>query len=458
MSETENKNGASKNEEEKKTPPGQSEGEPLLTSAFSRMIELGALAGKVGVSLLAEKTASLFRSETSAKENLAENLIKNAWRVAETLGRLRGAAMKVGQMLSLHEGVLPKEVMEVLSLLQKDAPSIPFSDIMAQVRKNIADPSIFASIEEKAYAAASIGQVHRAKLRDGRQVVLKVQYPGIDEIIKADLKNLKGVLGSIVAMISRTNMDPIWEEMEDRLSEELDYFREASYMKKMAELYRDSPDIIIPEVIEEASGRQVLTTLYTPGISPAEAVSGKYDQALKNRWGIVLFEWVLSCIFRHGILHADPNIANFSFLEDGRVNVYDFGCMKEIPESIVSGYRKIARAGLTGEEGVHQIPEILRNMGIHRAGGKAIDLEMIRPYFELLRQPFGETDYAFGETRIYEKLMELGRTYWYEALDIQFPKHIVFIDRTIGGHFGNLNRLKASARWRDILQKHVFSD
>ncbi len=421
------------------------------------MIELGGLVGRVGVSYIGEKTLSLFQSKEEKEEGLLENWIKNAQRIAETLGRMRGGAMKIGQMLSLHDGFLPKEVTQILAVLQKDAPQISVDQIKKQIKNEVADPYIFKSIEPTAYAAASIGQVHRAVLTDGRSVVVKVQYPGIEEVIYADMKNLRGLLGSLISMISKADMTPVWAEMEDRLYEELDYEMEAKNIEKMGAFSHEMPGILTPKVVPEASGKRVLTMELLEGIPPSEAMSDKYGQELKNKWGAALFEWIVASLFQRRFLHADPNLANFAFRETGEIIVYDYGCMKDISEVIAAGYAGLVRAGLEGEGGLEKIPEILKNMGIHRVNGEMIPVDLARPYFNLLREPVRRSpSYEFGaDNIIYEKLMELGRTYWYEALDIQFPKDIVFIDRTFAGHFGNLNRLRACANWREIIEKYV---
>ena len=181
----------------------------LITSAFGRFVRVGGLVGRVGVSMLGEQAAGLFREGPVRQLKKADNAVRNAARIAETLGQMKGAAMKVGQMLSLHEGLLPPEVSAILSTLQKEAPSVSFDVMERQLRRELDDfDALFESLEPEAFAAASIGQVHRGVLRDGREVAVKIQYPDADRMVKADLVNLKVLLGNLVGLFTDIDFDP----------------------------------------------------------------------------------------------------------------------------------------------------------------------------------------------------------------------------------------------------------
>jgi predicted unusual protein kinase regulating ubiquinone biosynthesis (AarF/ABC1/UbiB family) len=371
---------------------------------------------------------------------------------------MKGAAMKVGQMLSLHEGMLPPEVAEVLRALQKEAPRVPPEVMLYEVEGSLGGKveDLYAELEEEAYAAASIGQVHRGRLHDGRRVAVKIQYPLIDEIVRADLKNLKRLLGSLFGLFSETDFEPLWDELRDRLLEELDYRNEAQNMKTTAELYADVPEIVIPTVVDELSTERILTMEYVGGIDPDEACSSRYPQDLKNRWGQVLFEFQMRGLFELRWLHADPNLANFAFLEDGRVIVYDFGCVKQLPSEISEGYSNLVRAVL--EDDKPAIPESLLKMGVYKTGRIPLPREVCDPYMDLFGQIVrDDPPWVFGEdNEMYERIMDLGAANWSEATDVHFPQDLIFLDRSLAGHFGNLNRLRASAPWRDILSRYVY--
>ncbi len=430
--------------------------EHLITSAFGRFVKVGGLVGRVGVSMLGEQAVGLLREGPTRQLKKAENMVRNAARIADTLGEMKGAAMKVGQMLSLHEGLLPPEVSAVLSVLQKEAPSVPFDELEGQLRRELDNfDALFESLETEAFAAASIGQVHRGVLRDGREVAVKIQYPNAARMVNADLKNLKALLGNLVGLFTEIDFEPIWEEVRERLFEELDYLREAENIRRMAAVHADAPEIIVPYVVREGTTRRVLTMEFVDGISPADAVSDQYPAQLKDQWGVTLFEFTLRCLFKHLFLHADPNFANFAFRKDGKVVVYDYGCMKEIPADLAAGYAALMDAVVNKRKAA--IPDVLRKMGVFKEGGAPLPREMTDPYVDLVQDMVrASPPYTFGEDdSIYETLYELGMSNWQDATDIRFPSDIVFIDRTLVGLFGNLSKLRATGPWRKLLRKYT---
>ena len=429
---------------------------PPKTSPLGRLFELGSLAARAGASTAASYISGLGRPAATREALRLEELVRNARRLVATLGDMKGAAMKVGQMLSLQDAFLPPEVAVVLRSLQGETPSLPLEMVEDQLASELGDPlQIFASFEPEAFAAASIGQVHRAVLRDGRRVAVKIQYPDIDRIVEADLGNLRRVLKGVVALISKVDFEPIWKELQARLREELDYLHEAERIRRMSELHAGVPEIVIPRVVEEASTSRILTMEYEEGLSPDEACSGAIPQELKDRWGLVLFEFLLRGLLENRLLHADPNLANFAFRRDGRVVVYDFGCIKEIPLRRARGYRSLCRTALDGR--IEELPEALKKMGMHRTDGRPIEMDLVRPWaalvLELLRPA---PPYRFGvDDSVATRMFEAARTSLAEAGDVRFPSDIVFVNRTAGGHFGNLSRLRAEGPWRASLERFV---
>ncbi len=410
----------------------------------------------MGASLAIEQVLSLIRSGPSRQAHQLGNLVRNADRIVHALGKLKGAAMKVGQMLSLQDSLLPPEVAEVLRTLQQQAPPIPFQTVKHQLEQELPDwRRTFARLEPRAVAAASIGQVHRGVLHDGRKVAVKIQYPGIDGIIEADLVNLRRLLKSLFSLFTDADFSPIWRELRDRLREELDYLHEAENLRRMAQLYGGSDDVVIPGVVDEATTRRVLTMEYVAGFTPDEACDEGQDQALRDRWGAVLFDFLLRGRFEHRILHADPNLSNFSFLPAGRVVVYDWGCVKSVPRQIARGYREVSRAALDGRRG--EVPVLLQEMGVGTAAGEPLSEELIAPALDVVLEMLDEKrPYRFGEDdQVFRRLLDMKSNRFGEVKDLRFPHHIVFINRTVVGHFGNLSRLRAAARWRRLLEARL---
>ena len=411
--------------------------------------------GRVGASLAASRLLALVQAEPTRQARRSEALVRNAVRIVETLGQMKGGAMKAGQMLSLHADLLPPEVAEVLRALQREAPRVPAEVMEFEVQGALGArfDQLFRAFDRDAFAAASIGQVHRAVLRDGRKVAVKVQYPLIREIIEADLRNLRTLLGAVVGLVSDVDFEPIWREVRDRLREELDYAQEAAHVRRLTALHANVPEIVIPRVVEEATTDRVLTMEFVEGLSPDEACSAAQPPELRGRWGRVLFEFLLRGLLVTRWLHADPNLANFGFLPDGRVIVYDFGCVKRLPDGLAAGYLALTRASLDGRR--EDVPAILHALGVRKQSGSALSRDVTDPYFDLLSQVYRrDPPYTFGgDPGVYQRLFELGLANLGEAADLAFPEDIVFVNRTLAGTFGNLTRLRATADWRGVAEQ-----
>ena len=423
----------------------------LLVSAVARFFALGGAVGRLASALVFQQVLSPARSAETRQEKLLATLVRHTGEITGLLGRLKGGAMKIGQMLSLQEGLLPPEVTAILSALQRDAPSLPFSRLRDRFEAELPEHRLlFESVAEQPLAAASIGQVHRAVLKDGREVVIKVQYPSMESIVRSDLKNLRQlfrIFGGFIAV----DLDPIWDEVGERLNEELDYEREGRQQQAFRERFSDEPRIHVPDVIFEASTRSILTTTYEPGESLSQ--KARADQNERNSVGALLFEFLLEQIFVHQILHADPHPGNFAFRPDGTLILYDFGSIKQVPDFLLSGYRKLLRAGM--ENAPEQIPGILKTMRVHHQDGTPIKLEIVRDYLSAFSPIFGSR-YRFGaDDDLLEKAITLGRRYWLEALGVVFPPDVIFIDRTVAGTLGNLRSLRAESDWRRLLEKHA---
>ena len=178
-------------------------------------------------------------------------------------------------------------------------------------------------------------------------------------------------------------------------------------------------------------------------------------EALLDRWGAVLFDFMLRGLFEHRMIHADPNLANFSFLADGRVVVYDFGCVKSVPPNIVQGYRELSRAALAGRR--FDVPALLAAMGVSTGSGRPVSAELVAPALDFVHKMLDdERPYRFGsDDQLFRQLFDMTTSRFAEAKDIRFPHHIIFVDRTAAGLFGNLSRLRAAAPWRRMLEARI---
>ena len=270
------------------------------------------------------------------------------------LGTMKGAAMKVGQVMSfLDVGLVPEEYREEfqrkLAALRDAAPTVTFKDMRKVIEEELDDrvSNVFEDFDEEPIAAASIGQVYRATLHDGRAVAVKVQYPGVAAAVRSDMQNL----GLILRLAKRIapGMDPkaIGEEIRSRIQEELDYELEAQNQRALARIFRGHPFIVIPGVVTSLSRERVMVSEYVHGTG-FEELKG-YPQEERDRIGEMLFRFYFGCLYRHGQFSGDPHPGNSMLLDDGRLAFFDFGLFKRMPPGTVELEINVARAVIEGD-------------------------------------------------------------------------------------------------------------
>jgi predicted unusual protein kinase regulating ubiquinone biosynthesis (AarF/ABC1/UbiB family) len=326
----------------------------IPTSRVGRTAKVGRLAAGQAIRQAGTRTANIARSEEGRKVALEKRHIEAAEQIVAALGTMKGAAMKVGQVLSfLDVGVVPEEYREEfqkkLAALRDAAPTVTFKQMGAVIEAELGGKlsETFAEFDEKPIAAASIGQVYRARLHDDREVAVKVQYPGVAAAVRADMQNL----GLILRLVKRIapGMDPqaIGREIRDRIEEELDYELEAQNQRTLARIFRGHPFIVVPEVITSLSHERVMVSEYVHGIG-FEAVK-ELPQDERDRIAEMLFRFYFGCLYRHGQFSGDPHPGNSMLLDDGRMAFLDFGLFKRMPEGTVELEMAVARATIEGD-------------------------------------------------------------------------------------------------------------
>ena len=300
--------------------------------------------------------ARLRRGEASDPEAFA----RRAERYVEVMGASKGALMKAGQILSFvpFASALPEENRRIfqtaMSRLQADAPPMA-PELAAEVIRQELDASpdqLFAEFSPLPFAAASIGQVHKARLHDGSQVAVKVQYPGVGDAIRADLANVEllavfiQLLTAVVPGFSRIDSKAIAAEISERVTEELDYRLEAANQREFAEAYRGHPFVRIPEVYEEYSTGRVLTQQLMDGRRWVDAIGASED--LRNAWGEAIYRFVFGTLRRLRLFNADPHPGNYLFHDDGTVSFLDFGCVKRFDDKTIRIMREVVCATVDG--------------------------------------------------------------------------------------------------------------
>lgn len=337
------------------------------TSRAGRLAQLGGMATGQTAKHLGTRTANAFRSEERAAEALEARSLEMAERLVAVLGTMRGAAQKFGQMLSMLDGgLIPpdhrEEFQAKLAALQDNAPKVPWDKMRKHIEAELGESlaSAFREFDESPVAAASIGQVYRAVLHDGRQVAVKVQYPRIESAVRADLKNL-ALFMRVYGKLIHDGLDvkQLAAELEERIIEELDYELEANNTRMVARAFRDHPFIRLPDVVDELSTRRVLTTEWIDGKPLSSIVDA--DLETRNRIAEILFRFYSGTAYRIHMYSGDPHPGNSLVLDDGTVAFLDFGLFKQVTKEDTDAELAGFRAAIEGD--AEQVLKIAHERG-----------------------------------------------------------------------------------------------
>ena len=334
----------------------------IPTSRVARSAKIGRLAATQTAKQLGTRATNVARSEEGKSRALEKRHIEAAEQIVAALGTMKGAAMKLGQVMSfLDVGLVPEEYREEfqrkLGALRDAAPKVRFADMRKVIESELGEPirSVFEEFDETPIAAASIGQVYRARLRDdGREVAVKVQYPRVAEAVRADMQNLGMILRLMKRIAPGIDVQATAEEIRSRIHEELDYELEASNQRSLARIFRGHPFIVVPDVMTELSRERVLVNEFVRGRGFDDVK--QLDQATRDRLGEIVFRFFFGCMYRHRQFSGDPHPGNFLLQDDGSVAFLDFGLFKRMPQELIDIELACQRAGHEGDaERLHAI-------------------------------------------------------------------------------------------------------
>jgi predicted unusual protein kinase regulating ubiquinone biosynthesis (AarF/ABC1/UbiB family) len=319
-----------------------------------RTARIGGLAAGQAIRQAGTLAANVTRNEEGRKVALEKRQIEAAEQIVAALGTMKGAAMKLGQVLSfLDVGLVPEEYREEfqrkLAALRDAAPNVAFKDMRKVIEEELGEPirEVFAEFDEEPVAAASIGQVYRARLQDGREVAVKVQYPGVAAAVRSDLQNIGLILRLAKRIAPGLEPKAIGQEISERIHDELDYELEAQNQRTLARIFRGHPFIVVPDVVTSLSRERVMVSEYLHGTG-FEELKG-YPQEDRDRIGEILFRFYFGCLYRHHQFSGDPHPGNSALLDDGRMAFYDFGLFKRMPPGAVELEIQVARAIIEGD-------------------------------------------------------------------------------------------------------------
>lgn len=425
------------------------------SSSGKRFLKLAGMTASIASKSVANSIRNLTADEeqkNAARSQLFQDI---GIQIADTLGEMKGAVMKVGQIASQYKDIFPPEVAKAIAKLQRQAPAMPFAAIQQQVEKELGKPlnQIFSSFETEPFAAASIGQVHRAILPNGQAVVVKVQYPGVDQACESDLKQVRLALRLMgVLKIDKKLQDQLFKEIQDSLSAELNYEIEAQNLEVFKTFHEKlDQQVIIPTVYKDYSSRRVLTLSYEKGESIETASTWSVET--RNQIGRRIVRALGQEIFFLRRFHCDPHPGNFAFREDGSVIIYDYGSVKTLSPEIVQYFKSLVNAAR--QENIAQVEDLLVELKALAEKEKFPD-ELYSQWIEILLRPLS-THYDFAENSSHHdgiRLVKKSLKYW----DVFKPSpDTLMVNRTVSGHYWNLIHLKVHDNLNDLFEELVPS-
>ncbi len=444
----------------------------LKTRPFERNLALTRLGFGAGSSIVAHSIRNIFRGEVSRDEANRDFYQQQAQVLADELGQLKGSVMKAGQMLSLYaQYFLPPEAVEVLSTLQDDTAAVDWKFVSPVLESMLGkDRLAELDIDERPLAAASLGQAHRARRkRDGLELVVKIQYPGVAESIDSDIKTLTRLF--MLSRLTPKGLDvrPIFAELREMLQQEVDYVAERRFTEDFGKRLAKDSRFVVPQVLAEYSGARVLTTTFEAGVSGRHRSVQALSQARRDRLGENFMELFLTEFFDWGMVQTDPHFGNYRIRPDehgrDRIVLLDFGATKHFDKRFIKSYARIVRGGIDRDGGL--IERGATEIGLMQAKFPRSVLDAFDELCETIVEPFTDPK----EGRIPERLLNAKNEYLWgrsdlpmratqagarNALSVYFrvpPREIVFLHRRLAGVFVMLAQLQTEFSARDLVLK-----
>jgi predicted unusual protein kinase regulating ubiquinone biosynthesis (AarF/ABC1/UbiB family) len=428
----------------------------IPTSRVGRFARVARMAGGVAGGMLAEGTRQL----RAGKRPKARDMLltpANARRVADQLATMRGAAMKVGQILSMDTGdFLPRELADILARLRADARYMPPGQLDAVMSEAYGEnwESVFYGFEHRPLAAASIGQVHKALSPDGREIVLKVQYPGVATSINSDVDNIASLLKLSGLLPAELDIQPLLDDAKAQLHDEADYNKEAEFLAAFGDLLDGDDRFLVPEVLPDLTRKTVLAMTYVSG-KPIETIA-ELPQEERDRVMTALVGLMFRELFELRMVQTDPNFANYQYnAASGQIVLLDFGATRRFKASFVNNYRSLAKAAIAGNDQrlLAAAERIGYAVGDEDSEYRALVLEL----FLLALEPLMvDEDYDFARSEMALRMSALGeevssfKDFWQAP-----PTDAVYFHRKLGGMFLLASRLKARVNVHQLIRQFL---
>jgi predicted unusual protein kinase regulating ubiquinone biosynthesis (AarF/ABC1/UbiB family) len=430
-----------------------------------RTARVGSLVGGQAARAYATKAANLTRSGEARREAAERRQVEAAEQIVEVLGSMKGAAMKIGQVASfIDTGALPPEaserIQEKLAELRDSAPRVSFRDMRKVIELDLGEKlrESFAEFDEEAVAAASIGQVYRARLHDGSEVAVKVQYPGVGTAVRADLQNLGLLLRAAKRMAPGMDAKAMATEIRERVAEELDYEHEAQAQRAFARAWRGHPFVVVPDVVTELCTERVLVTEWAEGIGFEEVKD--LSQAERDRFGEIVFRFFFGSLYRIGQFSGDPHPGNFRLMGDGRVAFLDFGMTRKVAREWIERELALFRLALDGD--AQALYDGLVELGFYSGEDPEVTPERVLAHFQAVTAWYREDrEVTIDADCVREIMIDMGdmrSEHWPVMRRATIPPERMLATRMEALTLGVLGQIEARANWHRIAREWLYDD
>ena len=434
---------------------GATPGAVRHTSRLARNAHLARLGARTGTSFAVHRARRAFADAERREELDTAFELRTAEQVAETLGHMKGALMKVGQMASYLDQGLPEHVRSALADLQSDAPPMSPTLAAGMIRQELgADPErVFAEWDPVPIAAASIGQVHRAITREGQAVAVKVQYPGVESAMGADLDNVGLIFAGMGQVFRGLDHATLVAELRTRLVEELDYLNEAANQRIFAEYYAGHPTIHIPAVVDRYSTRRVLTTELATGARFDEVVG--WDQHQRDQAAETLYRFAFGSLYRLKVFNGDPHPGNYLFRPDGQVSFLDFGLVKHFTDAEIEEFGDMIEA-MVIERDPQRFRRVVEAIGLLRPAMPFTDEQVVDyfgHFYEFVMRDETYTITPEFSSETVRRFFDTTGPYTDIQKAANVPPSMVIIQRINLGLYALFGGLRATGNWRRLAEE-----
>ncbi|MGH1562128.1 ABC1 kinase family protein [Mumia sp. DW29H23] len=443
-------------------PDDKDRGSAVPYRSLSRAAKLASLP----IGFAGRTTLGMGRRLVGAPANavLTEVQIRTAEQIFAVLGELKGGAMKFGQAMSVYEAAMPPELVEpyrdVFTRLQDDAPPMPTSTVHRIFAGELGPKwrEQLIELDDKPAAAASIGQVHRGRWFDGREVAVKVQYPGASAAMRSDLRQIGRLSRLFAVAFPSIDVKPLADELAERVREELDYALEAQAQRAFAEGFADDPQIVVPDVVAHTDTILITTWMESKG-SLAQIIADGLPSE-RDHYGELFARFLFAGPTRVGMLHADPHPGNYRVIGDGRLGVVDYGAVARLPDGLPPVIGRLLRAAV--DDDYATVVDGLREEGFLKPGVR-LDEDVMRAYLEPFVEPARHEVFTFNRDWMREQAQRISRPAREglgTAMKINLPPSYLLIHRVWSGGLAILSQLGATAPFRGILEESLpgFAD